>query len=370
MVAVLVREEHPLDVLGVDQAVDLLEPVLAVHRGAGVDDDRLLAEDHHRVHRHVGAGLGGGEVRDQVGVGRHLHGGGGGDRGLLHRRLLCVGVGGGRCASGARGDPSRGRKRTPRHPQRRGGGGAENPSRRGVRDRGGRRTVRSMRASGLLPRTVDAVERVTARAADGDELLEGVAAEVRKAVPYDGGMWFGIDPTTFLAVAPARMESLDAGYCNAFWFGEFHEQDANLFADLARDASPAGTLRTATDDRPMRSARYRDFLKPQGYDDELRVMFRTGNRSWGAAGLFRDEGRDPFDERRRRRPRRPSRRSWLPPCAPTRRCPCRPRASRTRRASCSSTATARSSRPTRPPRAGWPTSTTPIPAPTGSLIRS
>ena len=46
----------------------------------------------------------------------------------------------------------------------------------------------------------------------------------------------------------------------------------------------------------MRSARYRDFLQPQGYDDELRVMFRTGDRSWGAAGLFREAGRDPFDE--------------------------------------------------------------------------
>ena len=148
----------------------------------------------------------------------------------------------------------------------------------------------------MLPRVVDAVERVTARAADGDELLEGVAAEVRKAVPYDGGMWFGVDPTTLLAVAPARMEALDAGYCNTFWFGEFHEQDANLFADLARDPSPAGTLRTATDERPMRSARYRDFLRPQGYDDELRVVFRTGARSWGAAGLFRAAGRDPFDE--------------------------------------------------------------------------
>jgi DNA-binding CsgD family transcriptional regulator len=153
-----------------------------------------------------------------------------------------------------------------------------------------------MRASGLLPRTVDAVERIAARAADGDELLESVAAEVCKAVPYDGGMWFGIDPTTLLAVAPARMENLDEGYCNTFWFGEFHEQDANLFADLARDASPAASLLTATGDRPMRSARYRDFLRPQGYEDELRVMFRAGDRSWGAAGLFRDAGREPFDE--------------------------------------------------------------------------
>ena len=83
VVAVLVGEEHPADVVGVDEAVHHLEPVLAVHRGAGVDDDRLLAEDHQRVHRHVGAGLGGGQVGDQVGVGRHLHGGGGGDRGCL-----------------------------------------------------------------------------------------------------------------------------------------------------------------------------------------------------------------------------------------------------------------------------------------------
>ena len=153
-----------------------------------------------------------------------------------------------------------------------------------------------MGTSGLLPRVVDAVERVTARAADADELLEGVATEIGKAVPYDGAMWFGLDPTTLLAVAPARMEHLDDGYCNTFWFGEFHEQDANLIADLARGPSPVATLRSATDDRPMRSARYRDFLRPQGWDDEVRVVFRSGGRSWGMGGLFREPGRDPFDE--------------------------------------------------------------------------
>ena len=156
-------------------------------------------------------------------------------------------------------------------------------------------------ASGLLPRVVDAVERVTARAADADELLEGVATEIGKAVPYDGAMWFGLDPTTLLAVSPARMEHLDDGYCNTFWFGEFHEQDANLFADLARGDASAATLRSATDDRPMRSARYRDFLQPQGYDDELRVVFRTAGKSWGVGGLFREPGRAPFDAERRRR---------------------------------------------------------------------
>lgn len=145
-----------------------------------------------------------------------------------------------------------------------------------------------------MTRVVDAVERVTARAADADELLEGVATEVGKAVPYDGAMWFGLDPATLLAVAPSRMERLDDGYCNTFWFGEFHEQDANLFADLARGDAAAASLRTATDDRPMRSARYRDFLRPQGYEDELRVVFRSGGRAWGVAGLFRESGRDAF----------------------------------------------------------------------------
>ncbi len=152
-------------------------------------------------------------------------------------------------------------------------------------------------ASGMvLPRVVDAVERVAKRAADADELLEGVSTEIGKAVPYDGAMWFGVDPNTLLAVAPARMERLDDGYCSTFWFGEFHEQDANLFADLADDPTPAATLRSATNDRPMRSARYRDFIQPQGYDDELRVAFRAGGKTWGVAGLFREPGRDPFDE--------------------------------------------------------------------------
>jgi DNA-binding CsgD family transcriptional regulator len=149
--------------------------------------------------------------------------------------------------------------------------------------------------SALVPRVVDAVERVTNRAADADELLEGVAAEIGKAIPYDAAMWFGLDPTTLLAVSPARMEHLDDGYCTTFWFGEFHEQDANLFADLARGDTSAATLRLATSDRPMRSARYRDFLQPQGYDDELRVVFRSGGKSWGVGGLFREPGRAGFD---------------------------------------------------------------------------
>src|SRR5918996_1098860 len=131
------------------------------------------------------------------------------------------------------------------------------------------------------PRAVDSVERAVARAGTPDELLEAVATEVGKAVPYDGAMWFGVDPGTLLAVAPSRMEHLDEGYCSNFWFGEFHEQDTTLFGDLARQGLPVATLRGATEDKPLRSARYRDFLTPQGYDDELRAVFRAGGKAWG-----------------------------------------------------------------------------------------
>lgn len=146
-------------------------------------------------------------------------------------------------------------------------------------------------------RTVDAVERAVSRAATADDLLEGLAAEVGKTVPYDGAMWFGVDPATLLAVAPARMEYMDNGYCQQFWHGEFHEQDANLFGDLARQPVPAAALRLTTNDRPLRSSRYRDFIQPQGYDDELRAVFRLGDSTWGVAALFREEGRPPFDDR-------------------------------------------------------------------------
>ena len=58
---------------------------------------------------------------------------------------------------------------------------------------------------------------------------------------------------------------------------------------------PAGALRLATRERPARSARYRDFLRPHGFDDELRAVMRTDGAAWAAVGLFRERGRPPFD---------------------------------------------------------------------------
>lgn len=148
----------------------------------------------------------------------------------------------------------------------------------------------------MFGRALDAVERVCDTAVDADEIFEGVGAEVRKVVPYDSSMWFGVDPGTLLATSPSRVEGLYDGHCEAFWEREFHEQDASLFADLARAPVPAAALRASLDDRPARSIRYREFMIPHGFSDELRGVFRIGESAWGIFGLFRDGGRDPFDD--------------------------------------------------------------------------
>ena len=170
----------------------------------------------------------------------------------------------------------------------------EVPSNEGVLSGGPRSSVRTMSTPVADPRVVHHVERACARATTAEELFGAVSHEVAKAVPFDGSMWFGLDPATLLAVAPARFEALDEGYCQVFWDGEFHEQDTALYRDLARDATPAAALRAATGDRPLRSHRYRSFVRPQGYDDELRVVFRVGENTWAAGALFRETGRPPF----------------------------------------------------------------------------
>jgi DNA-binding NarL/FixJ family response regulator len=144
------------------------------------------------------------------------------------------------------------------------------------------------------PRVVQGIERACARASTSEELFAALSHEIAKAVPFDGSMWFGVDPSTLLAVAPARFEGMDEGYCQVFWDGEFHAQDATLYRDLVFQPVPAASLRAATADRPLRSHRYRQFVQPQGYDDELRVAFRSGESTWAMAALYRAKGRSPF----------------------------------------------------------------------------
>ena len=139
----------------------------------------------------------------------------------------------------------------------------------------------------LVPKAVAGIERACARADSPEELFEVLEHEVSQAIPHDGSMWFAVDPATLLATSPARIEGMDGGYCDTFWHHEFHDNDALLWRNLSRGGPTAASLRGVTDDRPVRSARYREFLAPQGYDDELRAVFRAGGSTWAMASFYR-----------------------------------------------------------------------------------
>ena len=137
------------------------------------------------------------------------------------------------------------------------------------------------------------------RASNVRDVFAAASSRLRRLVPFDAAVWMGTDPATTLPTSPTRAENLvvhgGTSGCLAQWEREFLVEDVNLFGDLAREPVPAGALHLATRECPARSARYRDFLRPHGFDDELRAVMRTDGAAWAAVGLFRERGRPPFD---------------------------------------------------------------------------
>jgi DNA-binding NarL/FixJ family response regulator len=125
------------------------------------------------------------------------------------------------------------------------------------------------------------------------ELMSELSHQLRIIVPFSASLWCASDPLTALATSPARLENV-GGQCGRFWEREFLVQDFNLFRDLARSARPVSSLYRSTADQPGRSVRYREFKRDQGFGDELRGVFRSGNGAWGFVSLWREEGQQPF----------------------------------------------------------------------------
>ena len=143
-------------------------------------------------------------------------------------------------------------------------------------------------------RQVAALVDTCARTDTESGLFELVSERLRRVVPFDGAAWFATDPATILATSPVRIENVEEGHCETYWERECRVEDALLYRDLARTEPGAGTLLDATGGNPGRSARYREYLVPQGYQDELRATCRVGGSTWGVLDLYRDRSRTPF----------------------------------------------------------------------------
>jgi DNA-binding NarL/FixJ family response regulator len=170
---------------------------------------------------------------------------------------------------------------------------------RGVVRRGGDGTLCRVVPT-VAPTAAHARDELVHRATSAKsvrELFRVASKRLRRLVPFDAAVWVGCDPATGLPTAPTRTENmnhfgLDA--CMRGWELEFMVEDVNLYSTLAHAGAPAAGLRQATGDRPTRSPRFRDVVKPHGFGDELRGVLRVGGRPWALLALFRADGRRAF----------------------------------------------------------------------------
>jgi DNA-binding CsgD family transcriptional regulator len=127
-----------------------------------------------------------------------------------------------------------------------------------------------------------ASERLPAQA-----LVEGVADEVRAAVPVDSLLVAATDPDTLLALGAGVVHGMPHTVCSPFWEYEFEVPDFNKFIDLASGPRQVADLHAATGGRPERSARWRELRRLMDADAELRATFNAGGRSWGLLHMSR-----------------------------------------------------------------------------------
>ncbi|MBL1078762.1 helix-turn-helix transcriptional regulator [Nocardia sp. 2] len=132
-------------------------------------------------------------------------------------------------------------------------------------------------------------------APDAHALFATTSERLRRIAPFDAAVWVATDPVNGLTTAPVRVENLHEGGCGTYWESELLAEHVNLFRDLARARVPVAGLRAVTGGAPAVSALYRNFMRPRGFDDELRAVFRSDGQPWGQLSLFRSVGRPAFD---------------------------------------------------------------------------
>ena len=139
-----------------------------------------------------------------------------------------------------------------------------------------------------------------AEAADSVEQCFAATAErLKRIVPFDSSVWLAMDPATGMPTTPTLLHNVThiSGQreCRRVWEIEFLHADANRYCDLVRAPSPAAGLSAATGHQLATSARYRDYLRPNGFGDELRAVLRVDGHGWGMISLFRERGRPVFN---------------------------------------------------------------------------
>jgi len=133
---------------------------------------------------------------------------------------------------------------------------------------------------------------------DSFALRQTLADRLRKHVPFDAFCWWTTDPATmFLTTSVAEWWEMPSTVCLEIHRNEYLVPDFNKFRELARARPAAATLAQATDGRSERSRRYREMMRPDGFEAELRASQVVDGACWGALALYRRGDSPGFDKR-------------------------------------------------------------------------
>ncbi|MGW2092285.1 helix-turn-helix transcriptional regulator [Promicromonospora sukumoe] len=115
------------------------------------------------------------------------------------------------------------------------------------------------------------------------EFLDEVEHRLRKVVPFDGGDWWTSDPETLL---PTELRPFDYPALQSEVVGS----DVVRLDDLDRQSRSVATLSLGRADQWDGATLYR----APGAGDQMRVLARSGSRTWGAACLYRGADQPDF----------------------------------------------------------------------------
>lgn len=134
----------------------------------------------------------------------------------------------------------------------------------------------------------------TRTCSDIETVADLVCATVATDVPFAFGCLATMDPTTQLITRAFKTHPLGIGD-EEFAVAEYGGADINQFAQIALRPDLVGVLSIDTGGHPERCRRFRDFLAPRfGFTDELRLVCRSQNSTWGGLALYRGGGEHPF----------------------------------------------------------------------------
>jgi DNA-binding CsgD family transcriptional regulator len=147
-----------------------------------------------------------------------------------------------------------------------------------------------------LARAARRIETLASEQLPTQQLIEGVAEELQRAMPVDALVLAATDPDTLLGLGAGVARDMPDTLCAPFWEYEFEVPDFNKFTDIARSQRQVADLHVATGGRPQRSARWREFRTQIDAGAELRATFNAGDRGYGLLHVNRASSTHGFRE--------------------------------------------------------------------------